>query len=199
MRKLLGLLSDPKTGKIYTSPQTRIVSEKPTSTQNSRVLRLDNANDVDWIKTQQNPELWHVAAISALVWHGDPHGFLEWLIQQPALDRATAGWLFMWPDGSSYLRGEDESHFLLDMFDGKDVLKIFSAVCERSQKVGFKNDRIGLESEWETVRLACLKVVQENKVAAGINAPMALIEKPYPAQKRNLSFYHVGGGELMYR
>ena len=53
-------------------------------------LSTHNREHVDWVKSQRDPELWHVFA-TALVVSGDPHGFLVWLFDQPETDRATAG------------------------------------------------------------------------------------------------------------
>lgn len=54
-----------------------------------------DAEHVDWVKSQRDPELWHAAAIAIVNTVGDPHGFLVWLADQPETDRAPAGYFFL--------------------------------------------------------------------------------------------------------
>ena len=67
---------------------------------------------VAWIRSQRDASLWHQATMAALAHRSDPHDFIPWVLTQPELDRATAGWLFLWSEGSRYLRGErDFPHY----------------------------------------------------------------------------------------
>ena len=57
-------------------------------------IDMSEAGHVAWVKAQRDPALWHQAAMAALAYRGDDHGFLHWLLEQPEMDRATAGWIF---------------------------------------------------------------------------------------------------------
>jgi hypothetical protein len=136
----------------------------------------------DWVKSQRDPALWHEAAQAVLAYRGDHHGFLPWLLQQPDMDRATAGWIFLWAEGSRYLRGETD--FPLNHVSSEEMVRIFRSLCERSERVGFHNDALGLDKDFEPERKACIDVVASGRVAAGIAVPNAIIAKPF-APPRN--------------
>ena len=70
-------------------------------------LNMCDADHDGWVKSQRDPELWHAAAMAIVNTVGDPHGFLVWLADQPEMDRATAGYVFL-AYGSSYLRGQTD-------------------------------------------------------------------------------------------
>src|SRR5437868_8697268 len=97
-------------------------------------IDMAEAAGVAWVKAQRDPALWHEAAMAALAYRGDAHGFLDWLIAQPDMDRATAGWMFLWPEGSLYLRGETD--FPLDHVSSAKMVALFRALCERSVAMG---------------------------------------------------------------
>src|SRR6202000_1596155 len=104
-----------------------------------------------------------------------PHGFLPWLVRQPRLDRATAGWLFLWPPGSDYLKG------VHNRFDTKlpkdDLVALFDALCARSEDVGFTVDDEGLPTICEPLRQECLAVVQSGNLMPGVVVANAIIGK----------------------
>jgi hypothetical protein len=58
-------------------------------------LNMCDAEHVAWVKSQRDPELWHAAATAIVNTVGDPHGFLVWVANQPEMDRATAGYVFL--------------------------------------------------------------------------------------------------------
>jgi hypothetical protein len=95
-----------------------------------------------WVKAQRDPALWHQAAMAALAYRGDPHGFLPWLLEQPEMDRATAGWIFLWAEGSRYLRGVTD--FPLNHITSEAMMALFRSLCGRSESVGFPRDDLGL-------------------------------------------------------
>ncbi len=78
-------------------------------------LNMCDAEHVGWVKSQRDPELWHVAAMAIVNTVGDPHGFLVWLADQPETDRATAGYFFLGVFGADYLRDRA-------IFSAKDCL-----------------------------------------------------------------------------
>jgi hypothetical protein len=123
--------------------------------------------------------------MAALAYRSDPHGLVPWVLAQPELDRATAGWLFLWPEGSRYLRGEQD--FPLNHASSDEMLAIFRAVCERSAR-GFGSDTIGLDPDFEPERLRALDVVARGEVAAGIVVPRALLDRPFPRERTDERF-----------
>jgi hypothetical protein len=141
---------------------------------------------VAWIRSQRDPSLWHQAVMAALAYRSDPHGFVPWVLAQPELDRATAGWLFLWPEGSRYLRGE--RNFLLACVSSERMLAIFRAVCERSAGVGFANDSIGLDPDFEPERLRALDVVARGEVPQGLIVPRALLDRPFVLERPDNRF-----------
>lgn len=149
-------------------------------------IDMAKATDVAWVKAQRDPALWHEAAMAALAYRGDEHGFLPWLLAQPETDRATAGWIFLWAEGSRYLRGETD--FSLYHLASDEMVDIFAAICMRSEGVGFNNDNIGLESGFEPERKACLDIIENGKLAAGIIAPTAIIGRPFDKPRNDGRF-----------
>ncbi|PSJ41915.1 hypothetical protein C7I55_06525 [Sphingomonas deserti] len=140
-------------------------------------IDIADAADVAGVKSCGDPALWHEAAMAALAYRGDPHDFLPWVLQQPETDRATAGWIFLWAEGSLYLRGETD--FPLDHVAGAKMLELFGAVCARSQGIGFVNDALGLDRDFDGERRKCLAIIQNGEVAPGIVAPAALLARPF--------------------
>ena len=140
---------------------------------------------VAWIRSQRDASLWHQATMAALAYRSDSHDFISWVLTQPELDRATAGWLFLWPEGSRYLRGERD--FPLNISSEK-MLAIFRAVCERSEGVGFANDSIGLDPDFEPERLRALDVVARGEVSAGLVVPRVLLDRPFPRERPDKRF-----------
>jgi hypothetical protein len=139
-------------------------------------LDITNGNDVLRIKGRREPALWHIAAIAAIAYKGDPHSFLPWLIEQPETDRATAGWIFLWNEGSRFLKGETDFNLNSGVRDLADVLR---AICVRSEDRGFENDILGLDSDFEAERLKCLSVIENGNAISSIVAPIALLAQPF--------------------
>jgi hypothetical protein len=143
-----------------------------------REIDMARAEDVHWVMKQREPSLWHQAVMAAVAYQRDRHDFLFWVLSQPELDRATAGWIFLWAEGSRYLRGDRldfHSHYSAD-----EMASLLAAVCKRSEGLGFSRDVLGLDADFEKERLACLNVVAERQLGAGIVPPTAIIGKPFP-------------------
>ena len=157
-------------------------------------IDMEVASDVAWVKARNDPALWHQAAIATVAYLGDKHGFLPWLVQQPNMDRATAGWLLFWLQGSRYLCGE-QSDYGARIPDG-EVVQLLNLLCTRSERIGFSDDRIGLEADWEPRRLECLGVVAKGEVAEGITVPCNIINTPFNAP-RQCGDYEVHDGVLV--
>src|SRR6185503_15446707 len=152
----------------------------------SEEIDVTEAEHVAWIRSQRDASLWHQAVMAALAYRSDPHGFVPWVLAQPELDRATAGWLFLWAEGSRYLSGERS--FLLDHVSSEEMLAIFRAVCERSEGIGFASDSIGLDPDFEADRLRALDVVARGEVATGLIVPHALLDQPFPRERPDKRF-----------
>ena len=157
----------------------------------SKKIDMASKNGVAKAQSSRDPMLWHQAAMAALAYRGDKHGFLHWALQQPETDRATAGWIFLWAEGSRFLRGETD--FLLDHVPSKHLVELFRAVCERSERMGFANDALGLDPGFEEERLNCLAVIEEGELAPGIAAPMTLLARPFDPPREDDRFFVEGG------
>jgi len=140
-------------------------------------IDMSEAAHVAWVKSRHDPALWHEAAQAALAYRGDRHGFLPWLLEQADMDRATAGWIFLWAEGSRYLRGLTD--FYLNHLSSRGMVELFQLLCARSESVGFREDRLGLDPDFEPERRACLDVIARGAVADGIVVPHAIIAKPF--------------------
>ena len=165
----------------------------------ARILNTPARNKIDMAKakavakvqSQRDPALWHQATMAALAYRGDRHGFLHWVLQQPETDRATAGWIFLWAEGSRYLRGETD--FPLENMASGKVVDLLRAVCARSEGIGFSGDVLGLDQQFEAERLKCLAVIENGEVAPGIVAPANLLRRPFPPPLQDGRFSLVDG------
>lgn len=144
-------------------------------------LDLCNKDHFEWLKTQRDPELWHVAAMAAFAYTDDPHQFLSWLIEQPELDRSTAGFLFLAGNAGRYLKGE--TRFYGNGMSGNPYPDLMKRLAKRSETCGFSRDDIGLEPSFEVRRQEILDQVQRREIAPDRMVPFELINTPYPAAK----------------
>ena len=158
-------------------------------------LNMRDAEHVEWVKSQRDPELWHAAAMAIVNAAGDPHGFLVWLADQPETDRATAGYFFLGALGSEYLRGGTD--FPGEGLSGKQWLQSMEAMCRRAATSGFTNDSIGLPPGFEPERQACLEQIKSGQVADGVDVPQAIVATPFPAE-RKLRYFIEDGVVLNY-
>ncbi len=157
-------------------------------------VNMHDIEHANWVRSQRDPELWHAAAIAVINYLGDPHGFLVWLANQPDTDRATAGYFFFAVNGSQYLRGEKEFHG--EGLSSKQWLTAMEAICQRSV-TGFTNDSLGLHPGVEVTRQECLDIVSRGQAANGITIPRALLDRPFPPEKK-LQYFVEDGTLLDY-
>ena len=153
-------------------------------------LNMRDPVHVDWVKSQRDPELWHVAAIAVLNYLGDPTGFLVWLMDQPETDRATAGYIFFGAYGSTYLRGKTD--FGGEGLSDEEWLHAMQAICRRAASTGFNNDSLGLHPGFEATRQECLEVIKSGQIADGIAIPHALLDAPFPLEQKQRYFIEDG-------
>ena len=158
-------------------------------------LNMRDPEHVEWVKAQRDPELWHAAAIAILNYLGDPRGFLVWLTEQPEMDRATAGYIFLGAYGSAYLRGKTD--FGGEGLSDDEWRRAMEAICRRAATSGFTNDALGLHPGCEAERQACLDLVKHGQVAAGIVVPHAILDAPFPPE-RKLRYFIEDGALLDY-
>jgi hypothetical protein len=158
-------------------------------------LNMRDPEHVEWVKSQRDPELWHVAAIAVLVYLGDPRGFLVWLFDQPEVDRATAGYVFLGAHGREYLRGKTD--FNGEGLSGREWLRAMEAICHRAANAGFANDALGLHPGFEADREACLNLVNRGMVADRIVIPHAILAAPFPPEQK-LRYFIEDGAILDY-
>lgn len=141
-------------------------------------IDLTKREHVEWLKSERDPELWHVAAQASLAYTGDPHNFVPWVVEQKELDRSTGGWIFLWLEGSQFLKGEDK---YFHSFSSDNYIKeVFSKLTSRSEATGFSNNIIGLDVEFEKERQNCLRLIAEGRAATDIVIPRNLLDAPYP-------------------
>jgi hypothetical protein len=153
-------------------------------------LNMRDAEHVEWVKSQRDPELWHAAAMVVVNYLGDPCGFLVWLADQPETDRATAGYVFL-AYGSSYLRGQTDFSGG-EGLSGEEWLNALNAICRRAATIGFTNDSLGLHPGSEAERQACLDLIKRGRVADGIPVPHALLDAPFPPERKLRYFVEDG-------
>ena len=158
-------------------------------------LNMRDPKHVDWVKSQRDPQLWHAATIAVVNYLGDPLGFLVWLADQPEIDRATAGYIFL-AYGADYLRGQTDFSGG-EGLSGEEWLHASEAVCRRGATVGFTNDSLGLPPAAEAARQACLDLINRGQVAPGIAVPHAILDTPFPPEQK-LRYFVEDGSVLDY-
>ncbi len=151
-------------------------------------LDMSEAAHVAWVRSRRDPALWHFAAMAALAYKRDKHRFLPWVVTQPELDRATAGWLFLWPEGSLYLLGTPDHFDFLNFATKDDMTALAKAICERSQNLGFQRDAIGLDKDFDAERLKCLDLATRGKMAPGRMFPARLLAMPFSPEAKDLPY-----------
>ncbi|MBY6240134.1 hypothetical protein [Methylosinus sp. Sm6] len=157
-------------------------------------IDMADAEQDKWVRASNDPAIWHEAAIAVFLYLGDKHGFLTWLVQQPDMDRATAGWLFLSRRGSEYLQGARDGFY--SKLPDDEHCKLLDALCKRSERLGFRFDRMGVNSTCEEERQRCGEVIAKGKIAAGIVPPVAILEKPF-TKSPGASIYECHDGELL--
>ncbi len=158
-------------------------------------LNMCDAEHVEWVKSQRDPELWHAAAMAIVNTIGDPQGFLVWLADQPETDRATAGYFFLGVFGADYLRGRTD--FRGEGLSGPEWLRAMEATCRRAATGGFTNDVLGLDPGFEAQRQVCVDLIKRGEAVDGIAIPHAIIDTPFPPEQK-LRYFIEDGAVLDY-
>ena len=158
-------------------------SERPDT------LDLSNAADVDWIKRCDDPLVWHTAALACLIFSGDRHDLLAWLIEQPSLDRVTAAAIFLHgSNGVRHLKGEGVEYVRID---NMLMEQLIDRLCALDKEQSWADHGIGLGEGWETERLTALADLADNP-----RAPVRLLERPIDRQTAQMPYSDLGEGDL---
>lgn len=155
-------------------------------------LDVTRAEDIAWIKSRREADIWHQAMVACICYRGDEHGFLPWLVEQPDLDRSTAAYLLLRAGGGDYFSGDS----LYSPVSQTALFAVLGALCERSETLGFRRDNLALEAEWEAARLACLDVAARGAVPRHITVPHAILDRPF-VQAGGDWLYEVDGDGLL--
>lgn len=153
-------------------------------------LNVNDSADVEWIKRSNDPLVWHTAALACLIFHGDRHGLIAWLAQQPTLDRVTAAAMFLHRgNGVFYLKGD-----YLDFVQMTEiqVVAMIDLLCDLDGTRTLAENGIGMASEWESARLDSV-----GKLAGHQRAPMRILAHPIDHQTTKMPYTDIGEGDLV--
>lgn len=153
-------------------------------------LDVNDSADVEWIKRSNDPLVWHAAALACLIFSGDKHDLIAWLVQQAGLDRVTAAAMFLHNgNGVSFLTGDH-----LDFVQMKEpqVAEMIDRLCDLSSSQALEDNGIGMGSGWEDARQETVK-----KLAGHPRAPMGILGRPIDRQTTTMPYTDIGEGDLV--
>jgi hypothetical protein len=154
-------------------------------------LDVTSSADVEWIKQSNDPLVWHDATLACLIFSGDPHGLVAWLVEQPALDRVTAAAMFLYRDnGVRRLRGEPVEFVRND--DKARFERMIDRLNELDSTRGLISHGIGMASAWEKARIAAIAILAEHG-----RAPLRILEQPIDRKTAAMPYCDIGEGELV--
>ncbi|WP_209348071.1 hypothetical protein [Pontixanthobacter sp. CEM42] len=153
-------------------------------------LDVDDLDDVTWIKSCQDPLVWHDAAMACLIFRGDKHGLIGWLAEQPQLDRVTAATMFLHRDnGPRILRGDVVEYIQMKP---DQIIAMIKTLCERDSALSYSENGIGLGSGWEDAKQSIIAELSHHS-----SFPMHMLAKPIHHNTVNRPYYDIGEGELV--
>jgi hypothetical protein len=86
-------------------------------------------DDFDWLEANRDPDLWHLIARQVNFDLSPTKRFVEWVVEQPDCDRATAAFLFLEMSGPECVANPSER-----VVSGTDFpYRLISRICVRSQ------------------------------------------------------------------
>lgn len=153
-------------------------------------LDVNDGVDVEWIKRSNDPLVWHTAALACLIFCGDKHGLIAWLVQQPTLDRVTAAAMFLHRgNGVSFLKGDH-----LDFVQMKEmqVAEMIDRLCDLSGSRTLEENGIGMEPGWEDARQETVNIL-----AGHPRAPMGILRRPIDRKTATMPYTDIGEGDLV--
>jgi len=153
-------------------------------------IDVNNPDHIAWAKALGNPLVWHDCALACLIFRGDAHEFLLWLVQQPRLDRVTAAAIFLHEgNGPNYLSGES---LVAKHLDENQIGRIIEALCDLDLAHALTDNGIGLPEGWEQARLDTLASLPDHP-----DIPLRFLRDPINQQTANMPYRDIGEGDLM--
>ncbi len=156
-------------------------------------LDLDNIEHIEWLKIHNNPADNFEVVSAEMCFRNDPHQFIDWLIDQPDLDRGTAGFIFFGAGGLERVMGSQ--HY--GRVDPEWADRLLYALCARSEQRGFQFDRIAPPSWCNDSRDKLLDFLSNNAPSADFLIPYNLFNAPFPAEGMASHYSEIGEGELV--
>ena len=86
-------------------------------------------DDFDWLEANRDPDLWHLIARQVNFDLSATKRFVEWVVEQPDCDRATAAFLFLEMNGPECVANPSERVVSSTDFSGR----LIGRICARSQ------------------------------------------------------------------
>ncbi|MET4131356.1 hypothetical protein ABIE62_000468 [Porphyrobacter sp. MBR-155] len=173
---------------------------KSTSEPGSSPLRdsLDftNADDMAWVKQRGDPLIWHVVALSMVIFGVENEDFMAWLVEQERMDRVTALAIFMaQSNGKNRLTGgvlppEDMPEPYRSRQRG--INRIIDRLCELDKQRTWPEHGIGLEPGWEEERPKLLAELGHDP-----RFPRNMFARPIPPQTAKMPYHDIGEAELV--
>ncbi len=153
-------------------------------------LDVHNSVDVNWIKQSGDPLVWHTAALACLIFVGDPHGLIAWLVQQPNLDRVTAAAIFL--HGGNGVRRLENNYLNIVKMEDPQVQDMIDRLCDLDGSRVLADHGIGLDPGWESTRLETVARLRDNP-----RAPKGILSRPIDRQTAKMPYSDIGEGELV--
>ena len=153
-------------------------------------LDVKTSTDVDWIKQSNDPLVWHTAAMACLIFCGDEHGLIAWLVRQPSLDRVTAAALFL--QGGNGVRHLKNDYIESVSMKPLQVEEMIDLLCDLDQAHALTDNGIGMDPAWEVARLETLATLAGNP-----RMPVRFLKRPIDQKTATMPYTDIGEGDLV--
>ncbi len=158
-------------------------------------LDLAKADDIAWVKQSGDPLIWHVAALSMVVFGYEGKGFLTWLVEQERMDRVTALAIFLaQSNGKNRLTGgilPPEEMPEPYRSRHRSINRAIDRLCELDKQRSWPEHGIGLEPGWEEERQTLLAQFHGDP-----RFPRNMFARPIPQQTARMPYHDLGEAEL---
>lgn len=156
-------------------------------------LDLDNIAHIEWLKSRNNPADNFEVVSAEMCFHNDPHHFIDWLIDQPDMDRGTAGFIFFGAGGLERVMGLPYYGRVSPQWADR----LLYALCDRSEQRGFQFDRIAPPSWCNESREKLVQFLSNDNSLADFTIPRSIIDTPFPLEGMKSNYSDIGEGELV--
>lgn len=153
-------------------------------------LDVSDITDVNWIKHSNDPLVWHTAAMACLIFRGDEHGLIPWLVRQPSLDRVTAAAMFL--HGGNGVRHLKKDHIEIVRMEQAQVREMIDLLCDLDATRMLADNGIGMQPDWELARLETITILAGNP-----RMPRVILDQPIDRQTAAMPYTDIGEGELV--